>query len=315
MSIHHSQTRKAERLGFTLTQDGERVVAYWSKRNQRLAGVSAADAISQMEAIIAIFDLMPDIKLVSKAEDTRWVKAYNENNQIAMPDWATPSQVLQHLKEGAEPVFQDIEYEEAIVDGDLSAPEAEDKIERSENGVALDGAIAYSEGTPAADNPYTTETEDEDEYKLAVDWDEAWDAAADEAEENKEPTGSVVNNKYRAKYAEAGHPTHCGDWLADLLNNLCIVKDGTDLSRFEAICEANGVDLSKYNRTTAGWQGRLRMTGRNLLSKQVYLAGGVIQTPVEGAEPTYVAPAEWMSAQRFKMPKAEQAKPIPTATE
>ena len=39
-------------------------------------------------------------------------------------------------------------------------------------------------------------------------------------------------------------------------------------------------------------------------------------TPVEGAEPQYQAPADWMAMQRFKMPKSEQALPAaatPTA--
>jgi len=178
-------------------------------------------------------------------------------------------------------------------------------IERSENGVALDGAIAYKEGTPAGDNPFSTETDSDEEYERAAAWDEAWDAAADEAgEEEGSKGGSVVGEKYRAKYAEAGHPTHCGDWLAELLNNLCLTKKDTDLGRFEAICAANGVDTSKYKRDGVGWQGRIRMTGRNLLAKKVYLADGVVLTPIEGAEPQYKAPAEWMAMQRFKMPKS-----------
>lgn len=182
--------------------------------------------------------------------------------------------------------------------------------------VPIDGAIAYAEGISAADCPYFSETDDDEEYANFERWNEEWDAAADAHEAEEEggsKGGSVVSEKYRARYAEMGHPTHCGDWLAELLNNLCLTKKDTDLDRFEAICAANGVDTSKYKRDGVGWQGRIRMTGRNLLAKRVYLAGGVIKTPVEGAEAEYRAPAEWMATQRFKMPKADQAKPVPVA--
>jgi hypothetical protein len=113
-------------------------------------------------------------------------------------------------------------------------------------------------------------------------WNDEWDAAADDHEDkaNKAPkVGSVVTNRYRAKYSESGHATHCGDDLAVLLNSLCTNKAGTNLEIFEAICQVNGVDLSKYNRTNKGWQGRLRMTGRNLLSKRVAENGGKLMLP------------------------------------
>jgi len=95
-----------------------------------------------------------------------------------------------------------------------------------------------------------------------------------------------------------GHPTTCGDELANLLNNLCLTKSGIDMPRFEAICMANGVDLSKYNRTTNGWQGRLRMTGRNILAGKVFAAGGVVLPPIEGAEPQYQLSSDWMASRR-----------------
>jgi hypothetical protein len=70
------------------------------------------------------------------------------------------------------------------------------------------------------------------------------------------------------------------------------------LPRFEAIMAANGVDLSKYNRTTNGWQGRLRMTGRNILAGRVFAAGGVVLTPIEGAEAQYTLSSDWMASRR-----------------
>src|SRR6188508_1733523 len=56
--------------------------------------------------------------------------------------------------------------------------------------VPEDGAEAYRLGFSAADCPFSSETEDEGEYDKFIQWNEAWDAAADEAE--PEPTGSVV---------------------------------------------------------------------------------------------------------------------------
>lgn len=178
------------------------------------------------------------------------------------------------------------------------------KIEEPAISVPGNGAEAWRIGVPASANPYE---EGDDRWEA---WHEEWDAAADEAaekleeteaesEEGEEPAEkSVVKAEYRARYAEAGHPSHCGDELAILINNLCLTKAGIDMARFEAICEANGVDLTKYNRTTKGWQGRLRMTGRNILSGKVFAAGGVVRTPIEGAEPEYKMSGEWMAGRR-----------------
>jgi hypothetical protein len=182
-----------------------------------------------------------------------------------------------------------------------------------------DGAAAYRGGFMAADCPFPEGTEEFDV------WNEEWDNAAElaQAESKSEEAGvevdedaaedggeegdegaekSVVKAEYRARYAEAGHPAHCGDELAILINNLCLAKAGFDIPRFEAICEANGVDLNKYNRTTNGWQGRLRMTGRNVLAGKVFAAGGVVKTPVEGAEAEYRMSEEWMANRRKPRP-------------
>jgi hypothetical protein len=166
--------------------------------------------------------------------------------------------------------------------------------------VPEDGAEAYRLGFSAADCPFSSETEGDEEYDKFIEWNADWDAAADEAE--PEPVGSVVKEEYRARYAEMGHPTHCGDWLAEFLNDQCIVGEGkeTDLARFEAICNANGVSLAKYNRTTNGWQGRLRMTGRNLLKAVVVRTGFILVPNIDGLNDRYDADPEWRAA---KMPK------------
>jgi hypothetical protein len=146
------------------------------------------------------------------------------------------------------------------------------------NGVPVNGEIAYKEGVLAGECPYMEEDPDFQR------WNDEWDAAADDHEEHandKPKVGSVVTNRYRALYSESGHPTHCGDALATLLNSICNNKAGTNLELFEKICAANGVDLTKYNRSSKGWQGRLRMTGRNLLAKRVAANHGKLYLPEE----------------------------------
>lgn len=186
-------------------------------------------------------------------------------------------------------------------------------IKRNEKGIPLDGATAYKEGIMAADNPFEEGSDEGDA------WDTQWDQAADEApEDSGREGGSVVSSRYRTKYKEAGHPNHCGDWLAELLNNFCIGDKNTDLAMLERICGLNGVDTSKYKREGNGWQGRIRMTGRNLLARKVFSAGKVIVPALgdvntndaetgEHIEPVQeiVAPADWIAAQRYTKPKAE----------
>jgi len=167
------------------------------------------------------------------------------------------------------------------------------------NGVPTNGAVAYKENVVAGDCPFLEGSPEADA------WYNEWDEAADQATSfgTKGP-GSVVTNRYRANYSDQGHPTHCGDELAILLNNLCSNKAGTNIELFEAICVANGISLTRYNRTTKGWQGRLRMTGRNLLAKKVREQGGYLRMP-DGDE--YKLSQDWVieAEQKFK-PKTDQ---------
>lgn len=315
MHIHHTQQKKAQRLGFSLTVEGEMCVAHWPKYNQRVWGVSVTEAIAQMEAMQQIFAIDDTINAIPSPEQPRlqtFVKA--DRSAVLGGTPMTPHAALQLLLED-DPDWHPIRqgYFDVYDDdtpGHVEVTQTAPKVERNAEGIPLDGGVAYREGVVAADCPY--DPENEDEADLADAWYTAWDAAADEAPE-KEVTTSVVAQRYREIYAERGHPAHCGDWMAEILNNLVLTPKGTDLERFEAICAENGVDLSKYKRTGTGWQGRLRMTGRNLLAKRVYLAGGVLKVPAMDGEPAtqYRAPADWMQNQRYNMPKAEQAKPIP----
>lgn len=106
---------------------------------------------------------------------------------------------------------------------------------------------------------------------------------------------SVVQNTYKAKYAnrvvegargkkgvsKKAQARSCSDWLALELAALTLQeKDKLDVAAFEAILDANGIAHSHWNRTTKGWQGRLRMTGRLALQRavaaeeQLFLADG-----------------------------------------
>lgn len=313
MAIHHSQARKAEKAGYALNDDDGQFTAFWPMRALKLYGVSVSDVMSQMQASMALLNI-EGIRIVPDTDTPRlvWVR---KGDQYLEGSPITPFEAHQIITKGnaywlddADATrIEELENQQPAPKEKPAAPKPAEPaapVARSENGVALDGGVAYREGTPAGDNPFTTETDDDDEYARAQKWDEEWDAAADAAtDEEGGKGGSVVNEKYRAKYIEEGHPNTCGDWLASLLDNLCKGSKATDLDRFETICAANGVDTSKYKRDGIGWQGRIRMTGRNLLAKRVFAAEGVLKTPIEGAEPEYKAPADWMAAQRFKAAK------------
>ena len=117
---------------------------------------------------------------------------------------------------------------------------------------------------------------------------------------------SVVKPNYKLAYAaraiEARLPKgvnrkvaarSTGDWLALTLAKLCIVgKTTLDVERFAAILDANGVKHAHWNRTTKGWQGRLRMTGRLALQRVVAEAEGELELP-NGER--LVAPKSWVA--------------------
>jgi hypothetical protein len=70
-----------------------------------------------------------------------------------------------------------------------------------------------------------------------------------------------------------------GDWLQRELQAECNDKKGNfNLDHFEAILAANGVDSSRWNRTTRGWEGRVRMSG-SLVLRGVVGKSGVLRTP------------------------------------
>lgn len=323
-------------MGFSLEERDELVLAYHPKSATQLFGVSAKDAVTQMAKMITIMDRDPDYRFVYLNSDKRigflrdaengkccieqgtpvelyklwgahkltWFTA-EERDALATEryypkDQPGPEDDNETVVDKIEDTFTEDQHPKDPPTSDATAP-----IKRSEKGVPLDGATAYAEGIMAADNPFDEGSEEGDL------WDTQWDQAADDApEDTGGKGGSVVASKYRTKYAEQGHPTHCGDWLAELLNNYCIGDKNTDLVTFERICGLNGVDTSKYKRDGVGWQGRIRMTGRNLLAKKVYLAGKIVLFHTDGdvaGELVVDAPADWMAAQRFNKPATTEA--------
>lgn len=70
-----------------------------------------------------------------------------------------------------------------------------------------------------------------------------------------------------------------GDWLQRELQEETVGKDGKlNLPRLEAILDANGVDYSRWNRTTRGWEGRIRMSGSMVL-RGIVGKSGIFRTP------------------------------------
>lgn len=331
MTIHHSQQSAATRMGFTLEEQGNYVRAFQPSTGTQVFGVSAKDAVAQISKIAAMYDRDTDLRFRTLKDSPTQGYLQGLGTGLCTRENGTPIELFKlwgpgklnwmkeaaklellqatrggdrviELKtpEGGSSVSNGVTIEETFEPDPEPKPATENTplIKRSEKGVPLDGAIAYKEGIMAADNPFEEGSEEGDE------WDAQWDQAADDAPEDEGGKGgSVVASKYRTKYKEEGHPNHCGDWLADLLNNYCVGDKNTDLETAERIFNRNGIETSKYKREGVGWQGRIRMTGRNLLAKQVFLKKK-IEVPGEGDEwRTLDAPADWLAAQRYSKPK------------
>lgn len=118
-----------------------------------------------------------------------------------------------------------------------------------------------------------------------------------------ERRGSVVAGKYKAKYAaraaEKKRPKvlarGCGDWLHQTLAKQTLTEDGSlDVEKMDEILDANGITKHRnWNRSTRGWQGRLRMSGRLALEPIVAEQGELKVTPKGDAIP---APKTWINA-------------------
>lgn len=153
--------------------------------------------------------------------------------------------------------------------------------------------------------------------------------AADEAgidpeagyeEEDHTSSGSVVADSYKKAYAEAGHPTHCGDWLAQFWftnkPTKSVVDGGKttvlDVDEADRLFLQNGVDSSigKWGATfhgnkapKNGWEGRFAMSGLNILRKRVADAGQLLWNH-EVIEP----PADWIEANKSAPKKPRKSR-------
>lgn len=125
------------------------------------------------------------------------------------------------------------------------------------------------------------------------------DEASDDPSEDEEGAAkgsSVVPKKYRDEYKARGDARGNGDWLQRLLKCLLGPKKKLDIEGFERICEMNEVDISKYvspeKQLTNGWQGRARMTGRNLMAPRI------------AAEAAFLLPADIWERSKDKLYEA-----------
>ena len=117
---------------------------------------------------------------------------------------------------------------------------------------------------------------------------------------------SVVTASYKAKYAarEAAMTKRPkgvsrkalarsnGDWLATELAKVVLdQRSKLVVSLFCDVLTANGVRHEHWSRTTPGWQGRLRMTGRLALQRVVAESGELVLP--DGT--TIAAPRSWVA--------------------
>lgn len=134
--------------------------------------------------------------------------------------------------------------------------------------------------------------------------------AAQELEEEDAAGRSVVPDKYKERYKAEGHAGNCGDWLASLLIELTTNKAGYLPDAMCAIADANGAKIDHLNTTSKGWQGRHRMTARNLLVKKVAAKGAVILPAGIGGDDDreIKAPEAWCLANAPKIKEAKKGK-------
>lgn len=309
--IHHTQIKKAQKMGIALepTEHGQ-VAAFWPAHNLRISSVDGKTALEHMLAAVQLVQryegagntirIHPDLVNPPKVfvevngqrtEESKTPMVWNSMEAIMVPapdvDALFEEDSPSHYSDGTGMSATDVPFEE-------DEPPTID-------GVPTNGGVAHRAGFTMLDSPYG---EGNGEQHKANKWNAEWEASADEADKAQEEAeqeeakqGSVVKTKYRAKYAELGHPTHCGDELAVKLNNLLLDGSHTNIDYFQMLMAANNVDMSKYKTTGNGWQGRYRMTGRNMLAKKVHSAGGVLKLP-NGEEMRMSA--EWLAAQRYK---------------
>lgn len=147
------------------------------------------------------------------------------------------------------------------------------------------------------------DNEDGDEVEVETEQHDEGDEIEIEVEDEHR-ANSVVGAEYKRRYAEratamARKPKGVSlkalkrsntDWLAiELAKRVLDDKAKLVVPSLEAILDANGVAHRHWNRTTPGWQGRLRMTGRLALQRVVAESG---ELTIPGGE-AIPAPKAW----------------------
>lgn len=161
---------------------------------------------------------------------------------------------------------------------------------------------------------------------LAEVLDAAIEAGIDPEEGAEDDTGPVVvvAPKYKQRYADGGHPEHCGDWLAyqlegafatSSINEKGKAVEAFDVEAFTGCLTDNGIALEgKWAALPTsgqpGWQGRYRMNGRQKLERQVAACGELV---LHGE--TIEVPEEALEVLRAKHPKAYQPETEATESE
>jgi hypothetical protein len=307
MNIHPTQAKKAAKMGATLSEQNNLIAAHWN--GTVIYGDSPRWALEQLDAAQSLFKFGEDkeiaFQLVPDVANPVLCKLLINGKELQSEGIKSP--ITWNTVRDQLMTFVSIPLIDLGPDDLVQKPPPgqargfEEDPPPTIGGIPTNGAAAYHQGLTADQCPFD---EGSPEFER---WNEEWDTAADATEADadelpEEPKGiSVVKTKYRAIYDEQGHPAHCGDELAIKLNNLCRVGSSTDIGIFNAIMAANSVDMTKYRTSGNGWQGRYRMTGRNMLAKKVHANGGILLLPehMHGGEPMQMS-QEWMSSQRFK---------------
>lgn len=143
---------------------------------------------------------------------------------------------------------------------------------------------------------------------------QAHEPEADDAEEDEDRPTSVVPDHFKKLYKEIGVAGQDnGDWLAAQMHSLCTITDGkkdsVSVEKVELLALANGITYALVEGAR-GWQGRYRMTVRNILQKKV-ADTGLLHVPsslLNGAEPEErQAPAAFCEKWATK-PKAKRVR-------
>lgn len=110
------------------------------------------------------------------------------------------------------------------------------------------------------------------------------------ANEEDDAPHSVVPEHYKAEYKAIGvNGQDNGDFLARAFSDYCRVGDKIDVFRVERLLSRNGIEREPIpgNR---GWEGRYRMTARNMLARRIsddgtlYVPANLTGTTGEGKD-------------------------------